>query len=404
MLKRKHEDFSSSRTSLSFIGLPFLSYSSPRTYLTELHRFKVAQFFAGFGSYRKVKQIRLGRNTACHCSFSTLETNFVDSNRVRLSIVVPFYNEVDSIEKLVEAVIAACEESPYAKQWELICVDDGSTDGTTEKLKRVCNKNSFIKGISLRKNFGQTAALSAGFNIASGDLIATLDGDLQNDPKDIFGLIETMDMSGYDVVSGWRRCREDTFVRSKLSQAANWIIRWITGVPVHDLGCATKVYKREIIRDIRLYGEMHRFIVVLAMYEGAKIGEKEVSHYPRKFGKSKYGLDRTIRVICDLTFLYYLKKYRTRPSHLFSFFAILFSTLQLALMVFAFLSKFLGKEILRTSLPVWLLFLMTLQLTWIMFEVGILAEVITRTYYESQSKPIYRVRRYFPDQTKIGFQ
>jgi glycosyltransferase involved in cell wall biosynthesis len=220
---------------------------------------------------------------------------------------VPFYNEVDSIEYLVEAVKAACEDSPFANHWELICVDDGSTDGTTDKLKRLCEKHSQLRGVSLRKNFGQTAALSAGFDIASGDIIATLDGDLQNDPKDIFRLIETMKTGDYDLVSGWRRSREDAFLRSKFSEAANWLIRRITGVPIHDLGCSTKVYKREIIRDIQLYGEMHRFIVVLAMYEGARIGEKEVSHYPRKFGKSKYGLDRTIRVICDLTFLYYLK-------------------------------------------------------------------------------------------------
>lgn len=164
-----------------------------------------------------------------------------------------------------------------------------------------------MKGISLRRNFGQTAALAAGFDIAQGTLIATLDGDLQNDPKDIFGLLETMNKGEYDLVSGWRRNREDAFLRSNLSKAANWFIRRITGVPIHDLGCATKVYKREIIRDVKLYGDMHRFIVVLAMYEGARIGEQEVSHYPRKYGKSKYGLDRTIRVLCDLALLYYLK-------------------------------------------------------------------------------------------------
>ncbi|EME32692.1 dolichol-phosphate mannosyltransferase [Galdieria sulphuraria] len=355
-------------------------------------------------AYQHFIAIKFERGTVRYCSCSVLEANLLDSNRVRLSVVVPFYNEADSIEKLVEAVIAACEESPYASQWELICVDDGSTDGTTDKLKRLCDKYPTIKGISFRKNFGQTAALAAGFDIASGDLVATLDGDLQNDPKDIFRLIETMDAGDYDLVSGWRHCREDAFVRSKLSKAANWLIRWVTGVPVHDLGCATKVYKREVIRDIQLYGEMHRFIVVLAMYEGAKIGEREVSHYPRKFGKSKYGLDRIIRVICDLTFLYYLKKYRTRPSHLVGSLAILFSAFSLGLMVCASISKFLGKRMFRTKLSVWLLFLMTLQLIWIVLVLGILAEVVTRTYYESQNKPIYRVRKYFPEKAKIGFQ
>ncbi|GJD07894.1 Undecaprenyl-phosphate 4-deoxy-4-formamido-L-arabinose transferase [Galdieria sulphuraria] len=346
---RKYEEFGSSRhTSLSFIGHPSLSYYSRRTCLSALHRYKVSKLPKSFASSRKLKQVRFERGTVRYCSCSVLEANLLDSNRVRLSVVVPFYNEADSIEKLVEAVIAACEESPYASQWELICVDDGSTDGTTDKLKRLCDKYPTIKGISFRKNFGQTAALAAGFDIASGDLVATLDGDLQNDPKDIFRLIETMDAGDYDLVSGWRHCREDAFE--------------------------------------------YQFTIWVAQQSA------------RNFGKSKYGLDRIIRVICDLTFLYYLKKYRTRPSHLVGSLAILFSAFSLGLMVCASISKFLGKRMFRTKLSVWLLFLMTLQLIWIVLVLGILAEVVTRTYYESQNKPIYRVRKYFPEKAKIGFQ
>ncbi|KAK4525330.1 hypothetical protein GAYE_SCF09G3238 [Galdieria yellowstonensis] len=391
-------------SSFLFSGLPLTALAYSRKYSTPLHHFKTLHLCKGFKSARRVNQVRLERKTFWYCSYGALETISGESSQVRLSVVVPFYNEVDSIEYLVEAVKAACEDSPFANHWELICVDDGSTDGTTDKLKRLCEKHSQLRGVSLRKNFGQTAALSAGFDIASGDIIATLDGDLQNDPKDIFRLIETMKTGDYDLVSGWRRSREDAFLRSKFSQAANWLIRRITGVPIHDLGCSTKVYKREIIRDIQLYGEMHRFIVVLAMYEGARIGEKEVSHYPRKFGKSKYGLDRTIRVICDLTFLYYLKKFRTRPSHLFGSMAIFFAIFPLCLMATVLTCRVFGRILWSTGLLVWVLLHVTFQLVSVTVLLGIMLEVMTRTYYESQNKRIYRVRKYFPEKPQIGFQ
>eukprot|EP00871_Galdieria_phlegrea_P005528 jgi/Galph1/5977/GphlegSOOS_G4605.1 len=328
------------------------------------------------------------------------QSNTIVANvyRPRLSIIIPFYNEVDSVEELVIAVKECCEASPFAGSWELIGVDDGSTDGTTEKLERLCYIYSFLKGISFRSNFGQTAALAAGIANATGHYIATLDGDLQNDPKDIFSMIETLENNGYDVVSGWRYSREDTFLRSKVSMVANYLIRQVTGVPVHDLGCAIKVYRQEIIRDIQLYGEMHRFIPILAMYEGAKVGEQVVSHKPRKFGKSKYGLDRTIRVISDLVLLYYLKHYRTRPIHLFGSLGTFFLSTAFVVMSWTIFQK------LRSNSVSWLFSLFLFQNALLCFFVGILAEVGVRIYYESQKKPIYRVRKYFPDPNRpMGF-
>lgn len=306
-----------------------------------------------------------------------------------ISIVVPVYNEEESIKLLcrqIKTVLDSLEEKS-----EIVIVDDGSTDNTYMILKEIKNEIKELKIIKLRANFGQTAALSAGFNNAQGEIIITLDADLQNDPNDIPKLLEKM-KDGYDVVSGWRKDRKDKWLTRKVpSYFANKIISWITGVHLHDYGCTLKAYRKEIIKDIELYGQMHRFIPALAKWVGGKIGEAPVNHYPRKFGKSKYGIGRTIRVVLDLITIKFLLSYSSSPIQIFGFIGLCsggigFIWTSLLIIQRLFFDMPLGGR------PALLLSIMLVFLGVQFISMGLLGELLIRTYHESQKKPIYAVK------------
>ncbi len=309
--------------------------------------------------------------------------------RLNVSIVVPIYNEVESLPRLIEAIQTSLE--PTGLTYELICVDDGSQDGSTDFLKQQAAINPFLKAVILRRNYGQTPAMSAGFDQASGEVIITLDGDLQNDPADIPMLLDKL-AEGYDVVSGWRKNRQDKALTRLLpSKIANWIIGQMTNVKLHDYGCSLKAYRGEVAADLKLYGELHRFLPALAVIEGARITEVPVRHHARQFGKSKYGLDRTFRVVMDLLTISFIKKFLTRPMHVFGLLGMLSLLIGvLSGLYLTFLKYGLGQSIGDRPL---LILAVLLTLTGIqLFSFGLLAEVLMRTYHESQNRPIYRVR------------
>jgi len=306
-----------------------------------------------------------------------------------VSIVVPVYNEVESLAPLVRAIIGTMSELDLA--YELICVDDGSTDGSVDLLRELVQEYDVLRGIVLRKNYGQTPAMAAGFKHAQGQSIVTLDGDLQNDPVDIPRIVAKLD-EGYDLVSGWRRYRQDDALTRLLpSKIANWLISSVTGVQLHDYGCSLKAYRAELIADMNLYGELHRFLPALAFIEGARITEIEVGHHARQFGQSKYGLGRTLRVALDLFTIAFMKTFLTRPMHVFGTFGIgsfglgLLISLYLTVIKFAF-----GQEI--GSRPVLILAVVLILAGLQLFSFGLLAELMMRTYHESQGRPIYRIR------------
>ncbi len=310
-------------------------------------------------------------------------------DRPDLSIVVPVYNEVESIPHLVEAIASTMQDTGIS--YELVCVDDGSKDGSSELLRQFAQDRGNMRAVLLRRNYGQTAAMSAGFHHARGKIIVTLDGDLQNDPADIPMLMGKLD-EGYDLVSGWRKQRQDAALTRLLpSKIANWLIGKVTGVSLHDYGCSLKAYRSELVNDMNLYGELHRFLPALAFIEGARITELPVRHHARRFGHSKYGLSRTFRVLMDLLTIFFMKKFLTRPMHVFGLFGLI------AIFVGLGLGGYLGvlKLALGASIgdrPLLILavvmFLTGVQL----FSFGLLAELSMRTYHESQNRPIYRVR------------
>jgi glycosyltransferase involved in cell wall biosynthesis len=273
----------------------------------------------------------------------------------------------------------------------MLLVDDGSTDATALRLRDAVGRHRALRVIRLRGNFGQTAGLAAGFDLARGEVIVTMDGDRQNDPADIPRLIDAL-KDGYDVVSGWRRDRQDPFLTRRLpSQVANKLISWITGVHLHDYGCALKVYRREIVRDIALYGEMHRFLPALARWVGASVGELPVTHWPRRSGVSKYGLGRTVRVLLDLLTVKFLMSYGTRPIQVFGLSGLVAGGAG------TLLAAFLSYERIVLGMPLAnrpiLLLAILLILIGVQFVFnGLLAEMQVRTYHESQRKPIYIVR------------
>lgn len=312
-----------------------------------------------------------------------------DSHTLAISIVVPIYNEVESLPRLIAAIDTNMAD--LGLTYELICVDDGSSDGSTELLKQQAEINPNLKAIVLRRNYGQTAAMAAGFKYSQGQVIITLDGDLQNDPQDIALLLRELG-KGYDVVSGWRKNRQDDKLSRLLpSRIANWLISKMTGVQLHDYGCSLKAYRTELIADMNLYGELHRFLPALAFIEGAKITEIPVNHHARRFGQSKYDLDRTFRVVMDLLTISFIKKFLTRPMHVFGLLGI--SAFGVGIVVGAYLSFIrlvLGQEIAARPL---LTLAVLMTLTGIqLFCFGLLAELSMRTYHESQDRPIYRVR------------
>jgi len=310
-----------------------------------------------------------------------------------ISIVVPLFNESESLPWLIKAIHGALAALPLA--YEIICVDDGSTDDTSALLRQLALGDTRLKGVLLRRNYGQTAAIAAGFDYARGAIIVTMDGDLQNDPADIPRLLARLDQ-GYDLVSGWRQQRQDNFVTRRIpSVVANRLIGWIIGVRLHDYGCALKAYRAEVIRDMNLYGELHRFLPALAFIEGARITEIPVTHHPRRFGASKYGLGRTLNVAMDLLTVYFMKKFLTKPMHIFGSFGLASMVAGIAISIYLTLVKFVdGQDIGDRPLLILavVLFLAGIQL----FSFGLLAELLMRTYHESQKRPIYRVRDVIP--------
>lgn len=309
-----------------------------------------------------------------------------------LSIVVPIYNEAESVETLVQAIADAVRETQL--NYEIICVDDGSKDGSTEVLTNLARRRIDLKAVILRRNYGQTAAMAAGFETAGGKVIVTLDGDLQNDPADIPMLLAKLN-EGYDLVSGWRKNRQDAALTRLLpSKIANLIIARVTGVKLHDYGCSLKAYRSELIADMNLYGELHRFLPALAFIEGARITEVPVRHHARRFGKSKYGLGRTIRVVMDLMTVFFMKKFLTRPMHVFGFGGLISLATGIAMGTYLTIVKlFFNQNIGDRPL---LILAVLLILTGVqLFCFGLVTELLMRTYHESQRRPIYRIRDIF---------
>ncbi len=306
-----------------------------------------------------------------------------------VSIVVPVYNEVESLPHLIEAIAATLGNTDLS--YEIICVDDGSKDGSAQLLKQQAEIRSDLQAVILRRNYGQTAAMSAGFHHARGKAIVTLDGDLQNDPADIPMLLEKLE-EGFDLVSGWRKKRQDAALTRLLpSKIANWLIGEITGVKLNDYGCSLKAYRGELVADMNLYGELHRFLPALAYIEGARITEIPVRHHARRFGSSKYGLWRTFRVLMDLLTIAFMKKFLTRPMHVFGLLGLISMSFGGTLGIYLTWVKFaLGEDI--GNRPLLILVVLLLVTGVQLFCFGLLAELLMRTYHESQGRTIYRVR------------
>jgi len=309
--------------------------------------------------------------------------------RPELSIVVPLYNEEESLPLLVEQLLASLR--PLGRPFELVLVDDGSSDGTASVLRVMAAQTPELVAMVLRRNYGQTPAMSAGFDASRGDLIVTLDGDLQNDPADIPMLLEQLEQ-GYDLVSGWRYQRQDDGLSRLLpSRLANRLIAKVTGVRLHDYGCSLKAYRRELVEDISLYGELHRFLPALAFIEGARITEVKVNHKARQFGQSKYGIDRTFRVLMDLLTVWFMKRFLTRPMHVFGFGGLASIALGLVLALYLLAEKLLANADIGNR-PLLLVAVLAIVAGVQLFCFGLLAELQMRTYHESQGRPIYRVR------------
>jgi glycosyltransferase involved in cell wall biosynthesis len=308
---------------------------------------------------------------------------------MQLSVVVPVYNERENISLLYEALTKAV--APLGLDYEIVLVDDGSTDGSSRALDELAARDRSVKIVHFRRNFGQTAAMNAGLHLASGDVVITLDADLQNDPADIPVLLAKLD-EGFDLVHGWRKNRQDAFVNRKLpSKIANWIISKTTGFPVHDLGCTLKAMRREIAHDLQLYGEMHRFIPILAHWRGARCAEVVTRHHPRKFGQSKYGISRTFRVVLDLITVKYMIQYLTSPMKLFGGMGLASFGLG-ALSGAATVGMKLAGGVDMTGNPLLMLTVFSVLAGLQFFVLGMLGEVCVRTYYESQNKQPYAIR------------
>jgi|TARA_B100001057_G_scaffold472350_1_gene535560 dolichol-phosphate mannosyltransferase len=313
------------------------------------------------------------------------------NSNVALSIVVPIYNEEESLPFLVNQLLEVLQ--PMEETFELVLVNDGSSDNSAEVIRKLSFEIPELVGVLLRKNYGQTAAMAAGFDISSGDIVVTLDGDLQNDPADIPLLVNKI-RDGFDLVSGWRFRRQDAAISRKLpSKIANRLIGKVTGVRLNDYGCSLKAYRKEVLTDMRLYGELHRFLPVLANIEGARITEVKVNHRARQFGSSKYGIDRTFRVLMDLLTVWFMNRFLTRPMYVFGFGGILAIIGSFITSFYLLTIKLLGEDIGNRPL---LIFALLLAVTGVqLFGFGLLGELQIRTYHESQNRPIYRIRDTF---------
>ena len=306
-----------------------------------------------------------------------------------LSVVIPLYNEEPNVAELHRELTAAL--GSWGRSYELLFVDDGSMDGTFAALKAIQAGDPRTRVIALRRNFGQTAAFAAGFAHAKGRIIATSDGDLQNDPRDLPMMVDRLD-DGHDIVCGWRRKRRDPWLTRRVpSNLANWLISRTTGVRLHDYGCSLKVFRGEVVRSLRLYGEMHRFIPAIASEQGVRIAEVEVNHRPRRFGASKYGLSRTMRVVLDLFTVKFLLSYSTQPIQIFGPPGLLMGAAGLGITAYlGYVRLFAGQAI--GDRPLLLLGILLIFAGMQFLTLGLLAELQARTYHESQDKPIYTVR------------
>ncbi|MDB9488039.1 glycosyltransferase family 2 protein [Dolichospermum circinale CS-537/01] len=306
-----------------------------------------------------------------------------------VSVVIPIKDEVESLPLLLKAISSTLTDSKL--NYEIICVDDGSSDGSAEFLKEQAQIRTDLRVVILRRNYGQTAAMSAGFNYAMAKVIVTLDADLQNDPADIPMLITKLD-EGYDLVSGWRQNRQDGALNRLLpSKIANWLIRGATSVYIHDYGCSLKAYRAELVADMNLYGELHRFLPALAYIEGARITEVPVRHHARRFGQSKYGISRTFRVLMDLLTILFMKKFLTRPMHVFGMLGLISMVSGAGIGIYLTLVKLVFHVDIGNR-PLLILAVLLLVTGVQLFCFGLLAELLMRTYHESQGRPIYRVR------------
>jgi glycosyltransferase involved in cell wall biosynthesis len=330
-------------------------------------------------------------------SFTSMPPTGQSPSEIEISVVIPFFNEQDNIEQLLTSLIAVMDR--LGQRHEIICVDDGSTDATFDRIQAIACDAPCMHGLRLARNFGQTAAIMAGVEYTSGSIIITMDGDGQNDPADIPNLLEKMS-EGYDVVSGWRANRKDRKDRVIVSRIANAIISRASGVPLRDYGCTLKAYRREVLANVRLYGELHRFIPIFSYWEGGRITEIRVQHHPRRHGKSNYGYSRAIKVVLDLLLVRYLHRYMHRPLHLFGGVGLIFLLGAACAGFYALWRKFIeDNSFIDTPLPVITTVLAAVGVLSILM--GFLAEIIVRTYYESQGRRPYVVRQALPKQTSI---
>jgi len=322
-------------------------------------------------------------------------TQTVDNGeKPEISLFLPVLDEEENLAPMHAKIAVALDE--LGRTAEVIFVDDGSTDRSLAILKEIAAKDDRVRVISLRRNYGQTAAMAAGIDAAKGEILIPMDADLQNDPADIKRLLEKLD-EGYDVVSGWRKNRQDKLISRKIpSQIANRIISWIGGVHLHDYGCSLKAYRRDVLQDVKLYGEMHRFIPIYASWAGARVTEIPVDHHARTMGKSKYGISRTVKVIFDLMTIKFMASYQTKPIYVFGTFGMLAFFLSLIAGIWAIVLKIEGTSFIQTPLPVVAVVMLAISVQF--FLMGLLAELLVRTYHESQDKAIYAVRE------RVGFE
>jgi glycosyltransferase involved in cell wall biosynthesis len=306
-----------------------------------------------------------------------------------LSVIIPVLNEVENVAALNGRVVAELER--LGRPFEIIWVNDGSTDGTGDAIRALAQSDRRVKLLELSRNYGQTAATMAGIDHARGEILLGMDGDGQNDPADIPLLLAKLG-EGYDVVSGWRQRREDRLLSRRLpSIVANKLISLVSGVKLHDYGCSLKAYRRDVLKGVKLYGEMHRFVPIYAVWQGGRLAELPVRHHPRVAGRSKYGLGRALKVVLDLLVVQFLHKYLTKPIYVFGGFGVLSILAGLGFVILALVQKFtLGISLIQTPLP--LISVMCVMIGAVSILMGLLAEMVVRVYFEAQTKDVYRVR------------
>ncbi len=314
---------------------------------------------------------------------------------MKISVVIPIYNEEENLSLLYDELTEVMRS--LGRPYEILFVDDGSKDSSLAILKSLQEADSKVVVVQFRRNFGQTAAMSAGFDFSSGDVIITMDGDLQNDPTDIPRFLEKIE-EGFDVVTGWRHKRKDKFISRRLpSIMANKIISWTTGVALHDYGCTLKAFRKEVIKNIRLYGEMHRFIPAIASGMGISFTEIKVNHRARRFGTSKYGISRTIRVVLDLITVKFLLSYATRPIQIFGLLGVISGTVGfLIALIMTIQRQFFDVPL--SDRPLLLLAIVLIFIGIQFVSIGLIGELQARTYHEAQEKPVYYVKEVFGSQ------